>query len=228
MSFNSKQFNASFFAEPGDQIEYRMTNDKGEPLLTLAADQFDKYMANQHAAFSEIEWDLESSKESFRRSKDFFGDEGIRSALFVDAIMAYGRVFTSAEGRSGVKLEGTSYWVGSDEISLKRHQSLMEFRHKLIAHTGKSPYRNCQTSIITSLISTGQGVQPNSLPRDIKLGVSSFKMGLCGFGDEDIDKTTLYIQQIISKVQSKKSELEAKLTAIAVDALLVQEFNTTE
>lgn len=220
MSINSKKFNTSIFAQAGDQIEYRMANDEGEPLLTLAADQFDKYMASQHAAYSEIEWDLENSKESFRRSKDFIEDEDIRSALFVDAIMAYGRAFASAEGRGGVKLEGTAHWVGADEVSLKRHRELMNFRNKLIAHTGKSPYRHCQTSIITSLISTGQAVQPNSLPRDVTLGVGAFKIGLIGFGHEDIDKTVEYIKQIVSRVQSKKNDLETKLTAIAVDALL--------
>lgn len=220
MSANSKQFNTTIYAEAGDRIEYRVANDKGEPLLTLAADQFDKYMAGQHAAYSEIEWDLENSKESFRRSKNFVGDEDIRSALFVDAIMAYGRAFASAEGRGGVKLEGTTHWVGADDVSLKRHRELMDFRNKLIAHTGNSPYRHCQTSIITSLISTGQSVQPNSLPRDITLGVGAFRIGLSGFGDEDIDKTIQFIQQIVLKVQSKKSELETKLTAIAVEALL--------
>lgn len=222
MSFDLKQFNFVIHAAPGDQVEYLMVNERGDPLLTFAADQFDKQIANQHAAYSEIEWELEKSRESLRRSKEFKGDDDVRSALFSDAIMAYGRVFSSAEGRGGVKLDGSGYWVGVDEVSLKRHRSLMEFRNKLIAHTGESAYRSCHSSVITSLISKGRDVSPNSLPRNVSLGISAFKMGLCGFSDEDVDKTVTYMQLIISKVQKKKAELEMKLTTIAVEALLVK------
>ena len=220
---NDVQLKSVIDAMAGDKIEHKILNEEGEPLLTFAADQFDKYIANQYAAYSEIEWELENSKNSFTKTKTFSPGDDIRSALFVDAIMSYGRVFATAEGRHGVKLEGTAHWVGSENESLKRHQELMDFRHKLIAHTGNSPYRFCRASIVTNVVmNDSNSILANSLPRDISFGISAVKMGVTGFGDEDIDKTALYIEKIILKVQEKKSEIEFKLTEIAIEVLLVK------
>ncbi|HAZ13256.1 MAG: hypothetical protein A2X86_00490 [Bdellovibrionales bacterium GWA2_49_15] len=202
-----------------------MLNNKEEPLLSFIAAQFDKHLANQHAAYSEIEWELEDSRNSFIRTTEFISDVQIHSALFVNAIMAYGRVFASADGRNGIKLEGTARWVGSEHNSIKRHNELMDFRHKLIAHSGHSPYRLCQTSIVTDVVADKQQAPMlrNSLPREISFGIVAFKIGIAGFGNEDIDETSRYIEKIILKVKEKKKELESKLTDIAVRALLVPE-----
>lgn len=221
------RFNSVFPAYAGDRIEYQTLNNNGEPLLSFLAEQFDKHLANQHAAYSEIEWELEEARNSFRRSKEFIADVELHSALFVNAIMAYGRVFASAEGRNGVKLEGTTRWVGSELNSIKRHNELMEFRNKLIAHAGHSSYRLCQTSIVTSIVAKEQQhpIPSNSLSREISFGVGAFKIGIAGFGNEDIDETSKYIEKIILKVQEKKRELEGKLTNIVIDILLVPENN---
>lgn len=130
------RFHTSLHANAGDRIEHQILNSNGKPLLTFTADQFDQYLAKQHSAYSEIEWELEDARNSFTRSKEFVGDIQLHSALFVNAITAYGRVFASAEGRNGIKLEGTAHWVGSEHNSIERHNELMEFRNKLIAHAG--------------------------------------------------------------------------------------------
>lgn len=215
------RFKNTFHAKAGDHIENRVFNENGEPLLTISAIALDEHLSKQHSAYSEIEWELEDSKYSFYLAKKFDSEDAIRSALFVSALMAYGRVFTQAEGRNGVKLEGTTHWLGSEQIATKRHNELMDFRHKLIAHTGESPYRMCQTSIVTSLkASEGQQIPANSLPRNISFGIAVFKMGFAGFGNEDIDDTILHIESILFKVQEKKKSLEARLTQIAIDLLL--------
>lgn len=224
------RFHSKFQANAGDKIEHQMLNSNGEPLLTFTAEQFDQHLAKQHSAYSEIEWELEDAKNSFNRSKEFIGDTQLHSALFVNAIMAYGRVFASAEGRNGIKLEGTTRWVGGEHNSIRRHNELMEFRNKLIAHAGQSPYRLCQTSIVTNIVSNEDQhpIYSNSLPRDISFGVGAFKIGIAGFGNDDIDETNRYIEKIILKIQDKKRELESKLTNIVIDVLLVAENNETK
>lgn len=218
------KFNATFNVTAGDVIEQQILNENGQPLLSIASDQFDKHIANQHAAYSEIEWELETAKKSFLKTKLFIEEDDVRSALFVDAIMAYGRVFNSAEGRNGVKLEGRPYWVGSEHTSVKRHNELMDFRNKLVAHTGNSPYRSCQSSVVTNIILKDKNPIPsNSLSRDISFGVAVFKMGLIGFSNEDIDETVSYVENIILKVQKKKTGLETKLTELAISLLLLPE-----
>lgn len=215
------KFKTVFFAKAGDHIENRMLNENGEPLLTISAIALDEHLSKQHSSYSEIEWELEDTKNSFYRAKQFDSEDTIRSSLFVSAIMAYGRVFTQSEGRNGVKLEGTPHWLGNDPTAIKRHNELMEFRHKIIAHTGNSPYRTCQTSIVTSLIAKeNQQIAANSLPRNISFGIAAFKMGFSGFGNEDIDDTIRHIEIILSRVQEKRKGLETRLTQVAIDLLL--------
>lgn len=71
-------------------------------------------------------------------------------------------------------------------------------------------------------------IYSNSLPREISFGVGAFKMGISGFGNDDIDETNKHIDKIIMKVQNKKRELESKLTKIVIDILLVPENTETK
>ncbi len=217
------QFKTTIETRSGYRVEANLLNENHEALLSFEVNQFSEGLSKQHSAYAEIEWELDKSKHCFLRSKDHVDDDLVRSALFSEAVMSYGRVFNSAKGRNGVKLEGSSYWIGDDKTSKKRHFELMDFRNQLIAHTGVSPYRTCKSFVVTNLISTGQTVSANSLPRSITFGIAPLKLSLTGIGADDIDDTILYLDMIISKVQSKLKLLESKITELVVESLLVKE-----
>lgn len=221
MQNSQSRFKTTITAKAGDQIEQRVLNDKKEPLMTIPSKVINEHLSNQYSAYSEIEWELEDSKKLFQKAKLTASEESVRSALFVAAIITYGRIFNTADGRNGIKLEGTSHWLGDNPIAKKRHNELMEFRNKLIAHTGHSPYRSCETSIVTDIVAHENGqVLPNSLPKNTILGVGTFKIEFAGFSNEDIDATIRFLDSIKIRVQKKKIKLEERLTNLALKVLI--------
>lgn len=74
-----------------------------------------------------------SSRESIIKSNEEQRDD-MALALFVAIVSFYGRLFTSSEGRGGVKLEKEII----PERYLPIHNELMNYRHNFVAHAGIS------------------------------------------------------------------------------------------
>lgn len=214
-------FSSSVKANAGDTLEFEWQGLDGKSLLNFPAEAFDVFLAKQHAGYSEIEWELLDSKQSFSKTTEFENDDHIKNALFVDAVMSYGRVFATAEGRSGIKLDGTSHWLGGDESSSALHEKLMEFRNTLIAHSGQTALRSCQSYIVTSLHESGvKQVMPNSLPKSISFGIGTLKFSMFAVGSKDITTILNHIDSIVRRVQVKVESLQNKITTIAAEKLI--------
>jgi hypothetical protein len=211
------KFNATVGASPGQSVSWQFLRDDGVPVHTVLAEELHPHLCAQHSAYCEIHSDFGDAVEALNQMKRFDSqsEQTLRRALFSDAIITYCRAFTSAEGRSGVKLENTPHWIG-DSLSLKRHEEMMDWRNTLIAHTGNSPLRAVWSGLIL-----------DSLENTQQIAVGFQKMAMSEFSNEDAMDTASHIAAVANRVQKKIDFLTSELTKLAIEKFVKHEDQST-
>jgi hypothetical protein len=116
----------------------------GEPLEVRPVAEVDQNLAQDHAAFAEMEMDLLDAATTLESFPKFSNetDADIRRALYTEAVVSYCRPFNKGFGR-GQQLTCSAPWILDEEIEKKRHAEIVSIRDKVIAHSDRnSPFRS--------------------------------------------------------------------------------------
>jgi hypothetical protein len=195
-------------ADRGSTVSVRLSRENGQSPIVIPSKEFNEHLALQHAAYAEINFELQEAARALQLMQKFKNNDGderiLRRSLFIDAIMAYARAFADADGRGGIKLSADLKWLGPDPINSKRHVELIGFRNNLFGHTGNSPFRATESYLLI-----------DKLEKPDQIAVGFQKIALTGFSDEDAEDTIGYLQGVADRVQQKVDSLAHRITEIA-------------
>jgi len=198
-------------AEAGDEIKVVLRGKDGKPVPYIPVEVFDEGIARSYRGFRGILEDLTDSRKAFVKSISLFkdGDQVILLSLLVNAVVSYGRCFTSAEGRGGVTLNASHPWIDKNSNEIRWHKTLMDLRHKLFAHAGESPFRTSFALVI---------VDSKEQPKVVH-GIHTGKIELAAFSPDDTRSCLNYLDILINRVTEKSDQLSSRLEQIAKDRI---------
>ncbi len=207
MSKNTKYFDTTVSAKPGDTIQMLPKNDKGELIPHVLASTIHFGLAKSFAGYQEILGDLKIGVDSLKAiAFDEQLTDRLKDALFISTTITYGRCFTAAEGR-GTVLNESPPWIMPGTEEEKNHKTLMTFRNQLHAHAGDAGFRQTNVFVL---------VDNSETPTQF-CGIFHYTAFLRSLDKEDAFKLSMHLNKVAERVQSKVSDIGLKLEAAAKD-----------
>lgn len=187
--------------------------------------------AKNFAAYSLIKKDLKFIKKSFEyamsiasNETDVVGDgvslryrpevdvdSDILKALYISAVVTYGKCFTKAEGRK-VKIDSKNLFKKSGNDLILLHEELMTQRHQYLAHGGRTQYEKTNAIVVL---------------HPIKKNATPLLMTECAhvaaFGKKDFEKYLELIEFVENFVNEILSEKAKKLYQNEVGFISIEE-----
>jgi hypothetical protein len=199
-------FNTTVGAKPGDSFSVTQMDFNGNPINHINASEIDERLARRYGGLFHIQEDLREAINALDASSKLSTDIPVivRSSLLVNAVTSYGRCFTQADGRDGVKLEDSSPWILNIGNEKKWHEELMQLRHQIFAHAGTHHFSQIGTTIAV-----------DSLEKPTMIALSVLRWSLEDLGQESLIDMKEHIQKVLARVIQKLNEVGRKLEDLA-------------
>jgi hypothetical protein len=191
-------------ADPGDRIESAIKLQPG--MKCVNANEISAPLARRYSGLFQIQEDLRMARDYLWRMVAVSEPE-VRSALFVSAVIAYGRCFNEAEAR-GTKLDAKSPWITVAGNEKRLHHELMHLRDQAFAHSGNNNYETSVVSVIYD-------------ERDLsKVQIHCRKLIVESASNENVPIIVTHFETLIARVEEKAKKAAYRLNKVLLDRLI--------